>query len=137
MSTRPQQFAAWVKDQQQPRRRRTPAWRRDAHVFETEACMNCHTIAGTAAAKGKFGPDLTHLMSRGTIAAGACHEHARESARSGSRIRTTSSPASLMPAMQLNDQQLDELVATSLRFTKTREEEDGRSNSTNSRHCST
>ena len=39
-------------------------------IFETEACMNCHTIAGTAA-NGTFGPDLTHLMSRATIAAGA------------------------------------------------------------------
>ena len=40
------------------------------HIFETEACMNCHTIDGTAA-KGTVGPDLTHLMSRATIAAGA------------------------------------------------------------------
>jgi len=32
--------------------------------------MNCHAVAGTAA-DGRFGPDLTHLMSRATIAAGA------------------------------------------------------------------
>jgi cytochrome c oxidase subunit 2 len=40
------------------------------HIFETTACMNCHTVLGTVA-DGRFGPDLTHLMSRNTIAAGA------------------------------------------------------------------
>ena len=39
-------------------------------VFETTACMNCHAISGTAAT-GRFGPDLTHLLSRRTIASGA------------------------------------------------------------------
>jgi cytochrome c oxidase subunit 2 len=39
-------------------------------IFETTACVNCHTIAGTPA-HGTFGPDLTHLMSRQTIASGA------------------------------------------------------------------
>jgi cytochrome c oxidase subunit II len=62
-------FDRWIRQQSQP-----------AHVgstmsagqrlFETTACVNCHTIAGTAA-HGTFGPDLTHLMSRQTIAAGA------------------------------------------------------------------
>src|SRR6267143_6768203 len=39
-------------------------------VFETTACINCHAVSGTVAG-GRFGPDLTHLMSRETIAAGA------------------------------------------------------------------
>ena len=34
------------------------------HVFEQQACINCHTVAGTVA-NGRYGPDLTHLMSRG------------------------------------------------------------------------
>ncbi len=64
----PEAFAQWV------RRQRTPA-REDASVapgrrrFMQLACANCHTIRGTAA-KGRFGPDLTHLMSRETLAAG-------------------------------------------------------------------
>jgi cytochrome c oxidase subunit 2 len=33
-------------------------------------CGACHTVRGTLAG-GRVGPDLTHLMSRGTIAAGA------------------------------------------------------------------
>ena len=32
-------------------------------------CTGCHTVAGTTA-RGKIGPDLTHVGSRGTIAAG-------------------------------------------------------------------
>ena len=39
-------------------------------VFEQQACINCHTVAGTVA-NGRYGPDLTHLMSRETLAAGA------------------------------------------------------------------
>ncbi len=48
-------------------------------IFETTACINCHTVSGTVA-NGRFGPDLTHLMSRDTIASGAAHEYARKSA---------------------------------------------------------
>ena len=38
-------------------------------VFQTTACVNCHAVAGTIGT-GVFGPDLTHLMSRDTIASG-------------------------------------------------------------------
>lgn len=38
-------------------------------VFTSKACANCHTIRGTPAA-GTLGPDLTHVGSRQTIAAG-------------------------------------------------------------------
>ena len=55
-------------------------------MFETTACVNCHTVAGTNA-HGKFGPDLTHLMSRETIAAGAALNN-RDNLRHGSRTRT-------------------------------------------------
>jgi cytochrome c oxidase subunit 2 len=37
-------------------------------AFQTR-CGACHTVRGTQAG-GKVGPDLTHVMSRGTIAAG-------------------------------------------------------------------
>src|ERR1700733_3644073 len=62
-------FDRWVKQQSQPAQLGTkPSEGRT--IFETTACVNCHTIAGTLA-KGTFGPDLTHLMSRQTIASGA------------------------------------------------------------------
>jgi len=38
-------------------------------VFLASSCVLCHTIRGTPAG-GKVAPDLTHLASRRTIAAG-------------------------------------------------------------------
>lgn len=40
-----------------------------AQVVAGKACRGCHTVRGTAAA-GTLGPDLTHVASRGFIAAG-------------------------------------------------------------------
>ena len=79
------------------------------HVFETTACVNCHTIAGTAA-HGKFGPDLTHLMSRRTIAAGVA-ENSKENLRLWITNPDDIKPGALMPAMQLPKQDIDSLVA--------------------------
>jgi cytochrome c oxidase subunit 2 len=39
-------------------------------VFERNACAGCHTIRGTPA-DGQVGPDLTHVGSRRTLAAGS------------------------------------------------------------------
>jgi cytochrome c oxidase subunit II len=74
-------------------------------IFEVTACVNCHTVAGTVAT-GRFGPDLTHLMSRDTIAAGAA-TNTRDNLRLWIRTPDAIKPGSLMPAMQLNDHQLD------------------------------
>jgi len=104
----PEQFAAWVKNQQQPgvQDAATAAGR---HIFETEACTNCHAISGTAA-RGTFGPDLTHLMSRDTIAAGAATntpQNLYDWIQNPNQLK----PGALMPAMQLSDAQIDQLVA--------------------------
>jgi cytochrome c oxidase subunit II len=104
----PQQFAAWVKDQQQPGAQDN-AVAIGRHVFETEACVNCHTILGTDA-KGTFGPDLTHLMSRATIAAGAA-ANTPANLRAWIKDPNTFKPGALMPAMQLSNQQTNEVVA--------------------------
>ena len=104
----PEDFAAWVKNQQQKGvQDETVAAGR--HVFETQACMNCHTIAGTAAT-GRFGPDLTHLMSRDTLASGAM-DNTKENLRDWIRDPNTFKVGSLMPAMQLSDEQLDQVTA--------------------------
>jgi cytochrome c oxidase subunit 2 len=104
----PEQFAAWVEQQKQPgvQDARVAAGR---HVFETEACTNCHAIAGTAA-RGTFGPDLTHLASRSTIAAGAA-TNTPENLHAWIQDPDHFKPGALMPAMQLNSNQIDELVA--------------------------
>jgi cytochrome c oxidase subunit II len=108
----PDQFAAWVKAQQQPGAQpgaQDTAVAAGRHVFETEACVNCHTISGTAA-KGAFGPDLTHLMSRTTIAAGAA-PNTPENLRSWIQDPNTFKPGALMPAMQLSDEETNQVVA--------------------------
>jgi len=100
-------FETWVRAQQQPAAgdERVTAGRR---VFETTACLNCHTVAGTVA-NGRFGPDLTHLMSRRTIASGAA-ENTRENLRRWIADPDSIKPGSLMPAMQVADADLDALV---------------------------
>lgn len=108
----PDQFAVWVKAQQQPASQpdaQNAAVVAGRHVFETEACVNCHTISGTAA-KGTFGPDLTHLMSRTTIAAGAA-DNTRDNLRSWIQDPNRFKSGALMPAMQLSDQETNEVVA--------------------------
>ena len=65
----PQDFSAWWAAQLKPAA--PPAneeARQGASGFLTR-CGACHTLRGTAAG-GKLGPDLTHLMSRKTLAAG-------------------------------------------------------------------
>jgi len=79
------------------------------HVFETTACLNCHTVRGTVG-NGLYGPDLTHLMSRETIAAGSV-PNTPEMLRAWVRDPNVLKPGALMPAMQLDDQKLDALIA--------------------------
>jgi len=58
-------------------------------------------VSGTVA-DGRFGPDLTHLMSRETIASGATANTFRKS-QGGIQDPGSIKPGSLMPAMKLND----------------------------------
>jgi cytochrome c oxidase subunit II len=62
-------FDRWIREQSQPAHVNSKV-SEGQRIFETTACVNCHAVAGTSA-KGTFGPDLTHLMSRQTIASGA------------------------------------------------------------------
>lgn len=104
----PEDFAAWVHAQQQPAVEDATA-AAGRRVFERNACMNCHTITGTAA-NGRFGPDLTHLMSRATIAAGAAR-NTRDNLRLWVKDPSAIKHGSLMPAMQLSDADLDAVVS--------------------------
>lgn len=62
-------FAAWRRAQAQPAATPAGALAQDAAVFDGQ-CGKCHTVRGSAA-DGRLGPDLTHLMTRQTLAAGA------------------------------------------------------------------
>jgi cytochrome c oxidase subunit 2 len=67
----PATFDAWLVAQRQPAR---PAMdehgRRAEHVFLVH-CASCHRVRGSSASFGTAGPDLTHVASRSTLAAGA------------------------------------------------------------------
>ncbi|MFZ0705675.1 MAG: cytochrome c oxidase subunit II [Candidatus Korobacteraceae bacterium] len=100
----PEDFQKWAAAQ------KNPAVQSDnvAHgreVFESTACVNCHTVAGTNA-HGKFGPDLTHLMSRETIASGAATNN-RENLRAWIKNPDDIKPGALMPAMQMSEADID------------------------------
>ncbi len=67
----PQAFAAWAEHQRQPAPAPTdPRLVRGRDVFIGAACANCHQIGGQSAF-GQTGPNLTHLASRRSLAAGA------------------------------------------------------------------
>ena len=99
-----EEFDRWLQQQQQPAFLSNVV-SEGRRVFETTACINCHAVAGTVA-KGRFGPDLTHLMSRETIAAGAAR-NTPENLRFWIQKPDAIKPGSLMPAMELNDRELD------------------------------
>jgi cytochrome c oxidase subunit 2 len=104
----PEDFAAWVKNQQQPAVQ-DPAVAEGRQLFESQACISCHVVRGTSA-QGRFGPDLTHLMSRDTIASGAAANTAA-SLKLWIKDPDYVKPGSLMPAMQLSEAQIDQIVA--------------------------
>ncbi len=66
----PAKFGTWLNAQQQDAPTpTTPQAMHGQQVFLTHACVMCHAIQGTTA-NARMGPDLTHLASRSTIAAG-------------------------------------------------------------------
>jgi cytochrome c oxidase subunit 2 len=65
-----EQFKAWYDAQLRPAAEpSTPEQARGRQVFMSSPCIMCHRIQGTDAG-GAVGPDLTHIASRPTIAAG-------------------------------------------------------------------
>jgi cytochrome c oxidase subunit 2 len=102
------EFEQWAAAQQ----KLTPI---DAQVargratYESLSCVNCHMIKGTSSV-GKFGPDLTHIMSRQTLAAGMItntRQHLRDWINDPQEIK----PGALMPSLKLTDKELDQVVA--------------------------
>jgi len=103
----PTAFQTWIAAQKLPAAD-SNAVNAGRRVFEQTACINCHTIAGTVA-NGRFGPDLTHLMSRQTIASGAA-TNTHENLKQWIHNPETMKPGSLMPAMNLSDADLEALT---------------------------
>jgi cytochrome c oxidase subunit II len=106
----PENFAAWIRQQQSPAAAPTSdAVTQGRKQFETQACINCHAVNGTVA-NGRFGPDLTHLMSRDTLASGAMPNTPENLARWIDNPDSFKS-GSLMPSMHLTKDQIDQITA--------------------------
>lgn len=104
----PAQFAAWVAAQGKAATD-DPSVLAGEAVFQHNACISCHTLAGTVAT-GRFGPDLTHVASRDTIASGAVPFSAAN-VRAFVDNPADFKPGALMPPMHLNDKDLDLVTA--------------------------
>ncbi len=106
----PNRYAAWAAAQQANAADHDDALaQRGRQLFERSACANCHTVRGTHAA-GTLAPDLTHLMSRQTIAAGRL---VNNPANLTAWIRDPGAfkPGAMMPPANLSDPDLRALVA--------------------------
>lgn len=106
----PEQTLAWLEEQSEPAQ--VPAdelAQLGMQVFLDSNCVECHRIGGTNAT-GDLGPDLTHLASRRTLAAGTVDNTI------GNLSGWISDPHSikpgvLMPPSDLSGEELQALLA--------------------------
>ena len=101
-------FDRWIQEQSQPAGTGGTV-SVGQKIFESTSCINCHSVTGTAA-NGRFGPDLTHLMSRETLAAGAV-PNTPDNLRRWIQNPDAMKPGSRMPPMGLGDRELDAVTA--------------------------
>jgi cytochrome c oxidase subunit 2 len=107
MAQTPADFEAWRQRQiQAAAQPATPEEAAGEGVFVT-SCHKCHTIRGTTA-NGRVGPDLTHLMSRQTIAAGSLNNTVGDLSGWISDPQALK-PGALMPPTYLSGPQLTAL----------------------------
>jgi cytochrome c oxidase subunit 2 len=106
----PETFAAWEKEQLAVPATPTEGEPGEgAKYFQELSCASCHTIRGTAAG-ARIGPDLTHVASRETLAAGRLDNTPANLAKwllEPDLIK----PGCHMPNLHLPRQQQDALVA--------------------------
>ena len=104
----PDAFASWLDAQLAPAPAATSdALKRGEHDFEFR-CGACHTVRGTAAG-GTSGPDLTHLMSRASIAAGAAPNNAGMLAAWIANPQAIK-PGTRMPTLQLAGSEIGDIA---------------------------
>jgi len=105
----PEQFIAWRQNQTQSSvPPSTDSQRRGQQVFLSSTCVMCHTINGTTAGSN-FGPNLTHVGSRNTIAA-ATLSNTREHLARWIVDSQQFKPGNKMPQNNLGQDDLNALV---------------------------
>ena len=80
-----------------------------SRLFNQLTCVNCHTVAGTPA-HADIGPDLTHLASRETLAAGRLKDTPENLGKWISNPQAYK-PGAHMPDFNFTPAQVQELVA--------------------------
>lgn len=102
----PEDFNSWLAAQAEPAVD-GPQHAAGREAFLSESCINCHRVRGTSA-EGNYAPDLTHLMSRQTLASGIIpldEENLRRWIHDPHDIK----PGCLMPAFGLSSEK-EELI---------------------------
>jgi cytochrome c oxidase subunit 2 len=104
------QFQSWLEAQRQAAPAPDTAQaRRGREVFESTTCVMCHTIRGTEAG-ARFGPELTHIAARQTIAAGTL-PMSRASLTRWIGDPQSVKPGTRMPRHPFSDEDLSALVS--------------------------
>ena len=99
----PAQYRAWLANQAKPL-----AAGADTSAFESDGCAACHTLRGTSA-RGRIGPDLTHVGSRRTLAALTIPNTLGELA-AWIRDPQHAKPGNKMPGLNLSPQEIERLA---------------------------
>ncbi|MCE9564824.1 MAG: cytochrome c oxidase subunit II [Planctomycetes bacterium] len=83
----------------------------DKNAFRSLSCVNCHTIRDKQDTRvnGTFGPDLTHLMARKTLAAGMI-ENTPENLRKWVFSPNAIKPGCLMAGFELNEKEMNSVI---------------------------
>ena len=106
----PADYAAWVAGQQAPAIVATDSSvLAGQKVFLTQSCGYCHTVRGIPAG-ARVGPELTHLASRRTLAAGTL-DNTRGNLAAWIENPDRLKPGTKMPAVPLDGPSLQALVA--------------------------
>lgn len=104
----PEAFERWVAAQRSAAATPTGAAGEGKNIYTQSACMACHTIQGVSV--GIVGPDLTHVGSRTTIAAGML-DNTAENVAAWIKDAPALKPGSKMPNLGVTDAQARALTA--------------------------
>jgi len=105
----PADFRRWYEAQLVPQPAPGGAAAAGYAIFQNRQCASCHAVGGTPAS-GQVAPDLTHVASRNTIAAGALPMSRENLARWVSDPQAVK-PGNNMPKVPLSQSELGALVA--------------------------
>jgi len=105
----PERYEAWAAAQRRPAADPPPGQPlRGREIFMRSSCAMCHAVDGTSA-QAVRGPNLTHVASRGTLAAGSLPNTPEDLKRwiaDPQQIK----PGTYMPATQLSSEDMEALV---------------------------